>query len=177
LIISAEAQAGLSSYARHVAATHARYAADGSVINVDLVAVYLVYHDILEPWQIQLGLDSDDILTYQMNFLGQYQRDGVRRDIFAPKGQIAASARLLAEYLLYDVGKKTVGLSADDRRAFVAEMKLPVPWQKFLAQFPDLINQLPAPAETDDERRAQLDQLKQRIEKHVQERFKSAGAE
>src|SRR5262245_42688935 len=72
LVILPEAQIGLSSYVRHVAGMHPRTAPDGTAIPVELVSVYAVFHNILEPDQIRLGWEPDALQLYEMDFLGQY---------------------------------------------------------------------------------------------------------
>jgi hypothetical protein len=160
IIIYEEGQVCIASYVRHVARFHARTSADGAVVPVNWVTVYNVYHEILQPLQIRMNVEQDDLRMYDQTYLGVYRSDGVRNpDGDSPEGfRIANPSYLLAQSLLQDVAPLIQDAPAQERFARIEHLNLPATWQKVLKMFPELLNDL-QPLRLDEEPSAQRDRI------------------
>lgn len=173
VVVLEEGQVCAGSYVRHVARSYPRFGADGAEIPVDWITAYNVFHSILQPDQIHMNWEQDDLRMYDEVYLGVYRSNGIRNpDGYNPKGyHITNGVYLLAQSLLQDVAPLVQNQPADKRFEAVDQLDLPIPWRKILVRFPELLNDL-QPLRIDEDATAQQDRIAD-LQRKIQDKILS----
>jgi hypothetical protein len=171
VMFTEEGKVCVGSFVRHVARSNPRFGVGGASIGVNDVTVYMVYHQILQPYQIRLNWQFDDLRLYNQSYLGVYSASGVRtEDAYGGAGYtIQFNSYLLAEFLLQDAGPLLRDVPARGRLEKVAPFHLPAPWERVLDRYPEALSDLPPldPDEDPSVKRARVEKLQRYIEERV----------
>jgi hypothetical protein len=171
VMFTEEGKVCVSSFVRHVARSNPRLSADGASMGVSDVTVYMVYHQILQPYQIRMNWQFDDLRLYSQRYLGVYSARGVRsEDPYGGAGYVIPfNSYLLAEFLLEDAEPLLRDVPARARIERVASLHLPAPWERVLARYPEALGELPPPEPDEDPnaKRARVERLQRYLEEKV----------
>lgn len=179
VIFTEEGKVCVSSFVRHVARSNPRFGPDGASVGVSDVTVYMIYHQILQPYQIRMNWQFDDLRLYSQSYLGVYSASGARNeDAYAGAGySIPFNSYLLAEFLAEDAGPLLRDVPAGARLDRVRSFHLPAPWERVLARYPEALGDLP-PLDPDggpNAARARIEKLQRYLEEKVMSQDKRQG--